>query len=151
MENFHLNLDEICIVENDGSLMIIGGRKRKKHEKWLYESHLSLMLIRIRNGDGNEVPWIFLYKVNSNPNKSLSDVSLVYQYGTPVGLYCHPNPNAYLTDNTWLEISTSIAKVVHAMTVIRDHPDWWLYLSLDGFVYHVNVYAANENFTKLNI
>ena len=77
MENFHLNLDEICIVENDGSLMIIGGSNRKKHEKRLYESHLSLMLIRIGNASGNEVPWIFIYKVNSNPNKSLSDSALV--------------------------------------------------------------------------
>ena len=83
MENFHLNLDKICIVENDGSLMIIGGSNRKKHEKRLYESRLSLTLIRIGNDDGNEVPWIFLYKVNSNPNKSLSDAELVYQYGAP--------------------------------------------------------------------
>ena len=131
--------------------MIIGGRNRKKHEKWLYESRLSLTLIRIGNDDGKEVSWIFLYKINSNTNKSLSDAALVYQYGAPVGLYCHPTPNAYLIDDTWLEISTIITKFVRAMTLIRDHTYWCLYLSLDGFGYHVNVYAANENFTKLNI
>ena len=102
MENFQLNLDESCNMENYGSLMIIGGSIRKKHKKRLYKSRLSLTLIRIRNDDGNEVPWIFLYKVNSNPNKSLSDVALVYQYGTPVGLYCHLTPNAHFTGDAWI-------------------------------------------------
>ena len=37
------------------------------------------------------------------------------------------------------------------MPVIRDHPDWWVFLSLDGFGYHVSVDAANGNFTKLKI
>ena len=78
MENFQLNTDKSCIMENDGALMIIGGCNRKKHEKRLCESHLSIMLIRIGNDVVNEVPWIFLYKVNSNPNKSLSDAALVY-------------------------------------------------------------------------
>ena len=64
MENFQINLDESCFMENDGSLMIIGGSNRKKHENRLYESHISIMLIRIGNDYGNEVPWIFLYKVN---------------------------------------------------------------------------------------
>ena len=37
------------------------------------------------------------------------------------------------------------------MPVIRYHPDWCMSLSLYGFGYHMNVDAANENFTKLNI
>ena len=37
------------------------------------------------------------------------------------------------------------------MPVIRDHPYWWVYLSLYVFGSHVNVDAANENFTKLKI
>ena len=37
------------------------------------------------------------------------------------------------------------------MPVIRDHPDWWMSLSLDGFGAYVHVDAANENFTKLKI
>ena len=37
------------------------------------------------------------------------------------------------------------------MPVIRDHPYWWLSLSLYEFVTHVNVDAANEKCTKLNI
>ena len=105
-------------MENDGSLMIIGGRNRKKYEKRLDDSRLSLMPIRIGNAAGNEGSWIFLYKGNSNPNKSLSDASLVSQHSAPVGSHCHPTPNTYLTDNAWLELSTIIAKGICAMTVI---------------------------------
>ena len=54
MEHFHLNLDESCIMANDRSLMIIGGHERKKHKKRLYDSRLSLTLIRIGNAAGNE-------------------------------------------------------------------------------------------------
>ena len=62
MEHFQIFLDESCIIANDGSLMIIGGHDRKKHEKKLDNSRLSLMLIIIGNAAGNEGPWIFLYK-----------------------------------------------------------------------------------------
>ena len=151
MEHFQLNLDESCIVSNYGSLMIIGGSDRKKHKKRLDDSLLSLTLIRIGNASGNEGPWIFLYKGKSNPNKSISDAVLVYQHGGQVGSHCHPTINAYLTYNAWLELSTITAKGIHAIPVIRDHPDWWVSLSLYGFGSHVNVDAANENFTKLKI
>ena len=35
--------------------------------------------------------------------------------------------------------------------MIREHPYWWVSLSLNGFRYHVNVDVDNENFTKLKI
>ena len=76
---------------------------------------------------------------------------MVSQHGAPLGLHCHSTPNAYLTDGAWLELSTIIEKGVRAMPVIRYHLYWWVSLSLYGFGYHVNVDAANENFTKLKI
>ena len=99
MDHFQLNLDKICIMANDGSLMIIGLRDRKKHENRLDDSRLSLTLIIIGNAAGNEGPWIFIYKINSNTNKSLSDAVLVSQHGTPVGSHFHPTPNEYFTDD----------------------------------------------------
>ena len=53
MDHLQLNLDKIFIMVNDGSLIIIGGSDRKKHEKRLDDSRLSLTLIRIGNYDGN--------------------------------------------------------------------------------------------------
>ena len=73
MEHFQLNLDERCVVSNYGSLMIIGGSDRKKHENRLHDSRLSLTLIIIGISAVNEGPWIFIYKRKSNPNKHLSD------------------------------------------------------------------------------
>ena len=138
-------------MENYGSLMIIGGRDRKKHEKRLDDSRLSLTLIRIENAAGNEGSWIFLYKRKSNPKKSLSDLSLVTQHGALVGSHCHPTTHAYFTDDAWIELSTIIAKGIIVMPVIRDHKDWWVSFSLYEFGSHVNVDATNENFNKLNI
>ena len=56
IEHFQLSLDESCIMANDVSLIIISGRDRKKHEKWLDDSRFSLTLINIGNADGNEGP-----------------------------------------------------------------------------------------------
>ena len=102
MEHLYLNLDEICIMENHGLFMIIGGSNRKKHEKRLDDSRLSLTLIIIVNAAINEGLRIFLYKGKSNPNKFLSDEELVSQHGAPVGLHCHPTTNKYLNDDAWL-------------------------------------------------
>ena len=138
-------------MENHGLFMIIGGSNRKKHEKRLDDSRLSLTLVRIGNAAVNEGPWIFLYKVKSNPNNDISGVALFSQHSAPVGSHFYPTPNEYLTGNAWLELSTITAKGIRAIPVIRDHPDWWVSLSLYGFGSHVNVDAANENFTKLKI
>ena len=151
MEHFQLDLEESCIMANDGSLIIIGGYDRKKHEKRVDDSLLSLTLIIVENYSGNEGPWIFLYKVKSNPNNDISGVALFSQHSAPVGSHFYPTPNEYLTGNAWLELSTIISDGIRLMPVIRYHTYWWLSFSLDVFGYHVNVNAANENFTKLNI
>ena len=123
--------------------MIIGGRDSKTHEKRLYESRLSLTLIRIGVADVNEGLWIFIYEGKSNPENVLSDAALVSQHGAPVGSHCHPTPSEYLTDDAWLELSTIITKGIRTIPVIRDHLDWWVSLSLYVFGSHVNVDATN--------
>ena len=52
--------------------------------------------------------------------------------------------NAYMTITAWLEILTKLCRSIRNQEVIRDHPDWWFLLPLDGFVSHVNVLNAHE-------
>ena len=146
IEHFQLNLDETCVMANDGTLHIVAGH-RSKTEKRSDDSRLSLTAIRIGNAGGSEGPWIFLYKGKAHQYRSLSDKNLVSRHGAPVGSTCHPSPNAYLTDAVWLELAPIIAKGIREMPVIRNHPDWWVTLSLDGYGSHMNLASANQIFT----
>ena len=40
---------------------------------------------------------------------------------------------------------------IRAMPVIRDHPDWWVYLTLDGFKSHANINEALQDFSDTKI
>ena len=49
------------------------------------------------------------------------------------------NKSAYMDDETWVSVVQAMAPGIRQMPVIRDHPDWELLLTLDGFKSHVNV------------
>jgi hypothetical protein len=114
IEHFQLNLDETCVMASDGTLKIVAGH-HSKMEKRSDDSRLSLTAIRIGSAGGSEGPWIFLYKGKAHQYRSLSDKNLVKRHGAPVGSTCHPSPNAYLTDEVWLELAPIIAKGIREM------------------------------------
>ena len=61
------------------------------------------------------------------------------------------NPNAYMNDETWLEIIPKLCKSIWRQEIIWDNPDCCVLLSLDGFTSHVNVLNAHEIFAEFKI
>jgi hypothetical protein len=57
-----------------------------------------------------------------------------------------PTPNAYMTNDTWIKIAPIIAKGIWNMPIIKDHPEWKVCLTLDGFSSHL-VPEALPSFT----
>ncbi len=55
-----------------------------------------------------------------------------------------------MINKTWVELAPFIAKGIHLMPHIKDHPDWQVCLTLDGFSSHL-VTAGLEPFTAANI
>jgi hypothetical protein len=117
IEHFQLNLDETCVMASDGILHIVA-RHRSKMEKRSDNSRLSLTAIRIGNAGGSEGPWIFLYKGRAHQYRSLSENNLVQKHGAPLESTCHLSPNAYLTNQVWLELAPIIARGIREMPVI---------------------------------
>jgi hypothetical protein len=66
--------------------------------------------------------------------------------GVPKGSGVFMTPSAYMNDETWAKIAPVIADGIRAMPFIKDHPDWWVVMSLDGFSSHVNVDSAHKVF-----
>ena len=60
-------------------------------------------------------------------------------------------PNAYMTDEAWAQIVPNLCESIRDMDVIRDHPQWWVLLTLDGFGSHVNVDEALKIFADSKI
>ena len=44
-----------------------------------------------------------------------------------------------------------MAKGIRALPVVRDHPNWWFVLSLDGYGSHLNVYKTLKLFADHKI
>jgi hypothetical protein len=133
---FTLNLDETGVQMNDGKVQVIGSSSRKKHEKNMDDARDSITIIRIGSSAGKSGPWIFLLKGKKKlERRSLMD--LPRDYGAPPGSFVIMTPNAYLNDETWIEIAPRLAKGIRSMEVIEQHPDWWVLMSLDGYGSHL--------------
>jgi hypothetical protein len=55
-----------------------------------------------------------------------------------------------MPDKTWVELALFIAQSIRLMPHIKDHPDWQVFLTLDGFSSHL-VPAGLTPFTAANI
>ena len=63
MCHFIIGLDEMCIMSNaHGELVVIAAADKKKHEKFLNDSHISITTIRTVMVAGTTGPTIFLLK-----------------------------------------------------------------------------------------
>jgi len=51
-----------------------------------------------------------------------------------------------MDDETWVECVKKLSPGIRQMPVIRDHPDWWTAICMDGFSSHVNVAQALQQF-----
>jgi len=68
----------------------------------------------------------------------------------PPGSQVVMSPSAYMTDETYLQLIPEFARGIRAMDVIKDHPDWWMTLTCDGFGSHI-LDKAIELFAKYKI
>ena len=70
--------------------------------------------------------------------------------GEPLGSVLTMTTNAYMKDEVWRAQDLYLYKGIQEMPVIRDHPDWWVTMTLDGFESHIDVNKL-EVFTEFNI
>ena len=139
-EHFQLNLDETCFLCSDGVLKIIGDKGKKRHDKNVADNRLSLTVVRCGNAAGNNGPVVFIGTgQNQKLNRLFRPSRLTKHYNLPAGSKMILNKSAYMDDETWVSVVQAMAPGIRQMPVIRDHPDWELLLTLDGFKSHVNV------------
>ena len=130
---------------------MIGNKKKRKQEKNSNDSRESITCLRIGSAAGDEGPRVFLTEGKSlGHHRSFNIHNFATTYRAPPGSHVIPTPSVYMTDDTWIELAEPLAKGIRAMSVIKDHPDWWCLLSLDGYGSHLKTDAL-AMFAKYNI
>ncbi len=124
----------------------------KKHEKNTQDNCNSITIGRISSAGGISGPWIFLIKWKELEKRCpLRNLEKNFHgHRVPLGSKVVCTDNAYTTNKTWVELAPFIAKGIHLMPHIKNHPDWQVCLTLDGFSSHL-VTAGIEPFTAANI
>ncbi len=149
--HFQLNLDETSVLGCNGNLRIVGSAEVKKHEKTMQDNRDSVTIIRIGSASGETGPWIFLLKGKKELERTHPLINLERNFpGVPTGSKVIMTPNAYMTDESWIKLTPFIANGILKMPVIKDHPDWMVCMTLNGFGSHL-VPEALQAFTDAKI
>ena len=150
MGHFIIGLDEMCLMSDQhGGLKIIGSADKKKHEKLLQDSRVSITIVRTGTVWGTNGPTVFLVK-GDKVRRGFTEDFLV-RYGCAAGSTVIATENAYMTDDAWLKVSEAIVRGYRQLPYIKENPQWGIVELLDGFKSHENVLEAHELRAKNNI
>lgn len=133
-DHFHLNCDESNMRANEGVVKVMGNKAKKKQEKNKDDSRESISVLRAGSSGGSEGPRVYLGSGKEMP-RHLKDFTTNHK--APPGSHVQMTPSGYMTDDAWKRASPEFCKGIREMRVIKDHPEWWCLLSLDGFGSHL--------------
>jgi hypothetical protein len=151
-DHFFGNTDETCYMANaDGGVRVIASASKKKTEKISDDCRASVTSLRLGMASGTQGPFIFLAKGKSIDRKSLRGDLHVTNPLVPKHSRVIMTPNVYMNDEVYGALVEDYCKGIRAMPVIRDHPEWWCCITLDGFGSHVNVHSAQDCYAKYKI
>jgi hypothetical protein len=81
---------------------------------------------------------------------SMQKKHFAHIHKAPIGSFVEMTPNVYMTNKVWMKIVPHLCNGIRAMEGIKNHPDWWIVLSLNGFGSHL-VGRSLEEFAKCKI
>ena len=142
-EHFWGNLDETCLMSNEGTVKVVAAAEKRKIEKVMDDNRISITAVRVGFASGQQGPVVFLAKGTKDPppyaKKCVANTA-------PSGSFIVMTANVFMTDDAWMGLVPKLCKAIRQLPVIRDHPDWWVAITLDGFGSHINCASAQEVF-----
>ena len=163
-----MNLDEISFLCNEGELKVLGSKDKPGHDKKISDSRFSITVLRVGSAAGVNGPVMFMAK-GAKVHPRLRGTNLVTRYGLAEVSCVIPNKAAYMDDETWSNLVKVVAPGIRKIKVsnvacvfpillsiyLTLHlctskfssddfylPNWWSFLTDDGFKSHVNVTDA---------
>jgi hypothetical protein len=140
IQHFIFGGDESCMMANDGEVMIVGSTERKKHEKKVADSRISITLYRTGSVAGTQGPTIAVMQ-GKRRKVGYTDKLLVNK-GFAEGSTIIMTPTAFVTEEAWEEMTPFVIKGIRSIDIIKANPQWWVLEVFDGFGPHVSSYKA---------
>ena len=111
-------------------MTIIGDKAKRKHEKNLGDSRLSITLYRVGAVGGATGPTEFL--LSGVRCRSGYTEEFLCSHGAAVGSSITMTPTGYMTDLAWEQMTPRHVAGIRSMPFVRDNPQWWTLEILDG-------------------
>jgi hypothetical protein len=135
--------DEEGVQANFNGTRVVGRKGKKVH---LYNSddcRTSATALRTGSAAGAKGPSMYILS-GTKPEPWITS-QFLQTHGAPPGSIYTCNPSAYMTDSTWDSNVESYAKAIRNMDpVIKENPNWWVELHVDGFKSKVNTLKGQE-------
>jgi hypothetical protein len=139
---FQLNFDATSMLANLSGLKVMGAKDIKQDMKNSDDSRVSIPALLVGASVGTTRPMIFLANGETMTSRSLLDYNLGDKHGALPGSTTIIAPSGYITYNAWEKVVPDLALGIRQRPAIRDHPNWWVCMILDGFGSHVSVHNA---------
>ncbi len=139
-DHFVLNLDEECCMAAGYKTKVYGTQQKTKHDDNRGTSRVSITLVRCGNAANNEGPCFFL--LQGKHRRAAYTRKYLEEHGAPVHSDIIMTPSAFMTDEAWAELVPKLVEGIRAMPVIRDHPEAYVLLTLDGFKSHTKAASS---------
>ena len=136
------------MANSDGSMRVLAALSKQKTEKNSDDSRTSITSLRVGLASGTQGPFTFLAKGTRMDRQNIKNI---LSSRCPTGSQVLMCPSAYMTDETWIKLVPEFCRGIRAMPVIKDHPEWWMTLTLDGYSSHINCNEALEEFARNKI
>ena len=149
IEYFIGNLDDPCIISENGKIYVVVSSGNNKTEKISYDYRESVTKVQMDFASGQQREYLFLEK-GKNMDRS-KFINLHKYFKAPELSEVSITNNAFVNDESCLDIIPKVCKSIRRQEIIWDHPYWWVLLSLDGFTSHVNVLNAHEIFVEFKM
>ena len=133
--SFWLVLTQLICSAIAGTTKVVASNHVKKHQMNKDDNRGSITIARCGLSAGVEGPRYFLVKAEKIEHKCFHDFAKKHK--APAGSEVIATPNAYMTDVVWNKMSKAFAQGLRDLPIVRDYPDLWMVITLDGYGSHL--------------
>lgn len=139
--DFVCNLDESNAIGNLApKKVVVDKRKKGGHSQNTGTSRVSITTVHTGFASGAICSSMYLMtgaEIPPSLEPLFGSSTWLEAQGAPPGSFCVMTETAFMTDKIWDKAAPLLASNIRSMPAVKDHPNWWVVLHLDGFKSHV--------------
>ena len=116
---------------------VLASKAVKKHQTNTDDNHGTITISCCGLASGVDGPRFYLVKAEKIDLQTFKG-DFTKKHKAPPGSKVIPTPNAYLTDKVWNNLAPAFTKGLRDLPVIKNYPELWMVLTLDGYGSHLH-------------